>query len=111
MFLLLSLEWLNNIFLIDSVQAPNVLGFQLANTWTKITARDVYGMLRNGKEPGNLDFSFVAATVEKASTYVFAECLIRNAEVSSPTFETQCKLQRGLLSVCSYHWRKRAHIV
>jgi len=24
--------------------------FQLANTWTKITARDVYVMVRNGKE-------------------------------------------------------------
>jgi hypothetical protein len=36
----------------------------------KITARDVYAMVRNGKEPENLDFSSVAATLEKPSTYV-----------------------------------------
>ncbi len=34
-------------------QAPNLLGFQLANTWTKITARDVYAMVTNGKEQEN----------------------------------------------------------
>jgi hypothetical protein len=34
-------------------QTPNVLGFQLANTWPKITARGVYGMVRNGKECEN----------------------------------------------------------
>jgi len=32
---------------------PNLLGFQVANTWTKITARDGYAMVRNGKEPEN----------------------------------------------------------
>jgi hypothetical protein len=34
----------------------------------------------NGKEQQNCDFSLVAATFEKATTYVFAERLIRNAE-------------------------------
>ena len=29
---------------------PNILVFQLANTRTKITARDLYAMVRNGKE-------------------------------------------------------------
>ena len=42
-------------------------------------------MVRNGKEPQNLDFSSVAATFEKANTYVFAERLIRNAEVRGST--------------------------
>ena len=42
-------------------------------------------MVRKRKEPENLDFSSVAATVEKASTYVFAERLIRNAEVRGST--------------------------
>ena len=46
-------------------------------------------MVRNGKEPENLDFSSVAATLEKANTYVFAERLIRNAEV------------RGSIPLCS----------
>ena len=46
-------------------------------------------MLRNGKERENLDFSSVAATLEKAITYVFAERLIRNAEV------------RGSIPLCS----------
>jgi hypothetical protein len=46
-------------------------------------------MVRNGKEAESLDFSSVAATVEKASTYVFAERLIRNAEA------------RGSIPLCS----------
>jgi hypothetical protein len=40
----------------------------VANTWTKITARKGYGMVRNGKERENLDFSSVAATFEKEIT-------------------------------------------
>jgi hypothetical protein len=64
---------------------PKNLGLQLANTWPKITARDGYASVRNVKEPENLHFSSVAATVEKASTYVFAGRLIRNAEVRGST--------------------------
>ena len=64
---------------------PNLLGVQLANTWPKITTRDAYGMVRNGKERENLDFSSVAATFEKAITYVFAESPFRNAEARSST--------------------------
>lgn len=32
------------------------VGTLMANTWTKITARYVYAMVRNGKEPQTLDF-------------------------------------------------------
>ena len=74
--------------LISSQQTPNELGFQLANTCPKITGHGVYAMVRNGKEPENLDFSSVAATFETA-TYVFAGRLIRNAEV------------RGSIPLCS----------
>jgi hypothetical protein len=42
-------------------------------------------MVTNGKEQENLDFSSVAATFEKAITYVFAESPIRNAEARSST--------------------------
>jgi hypothetical protein len=70
-------------------KAPKDLGFQLANIWPKRTAHDVYAMVRNGKEPENLNFSSVAATFEKAITYVFAERLIRNAEA------------RGSIPLCS----------
>src|SRR5688572_20637616 len=42
-------------------------------------------MVTNGKECKNPSFSSVAATVEKPSTYVFAERLIRNAEVRGST--------------------------
>jgi hypothetical protein len=42
-------------------------------------------MEMNGKEPENSQFSSVAATFEKAITYVFAENLIRNAEVRGST--------------------------
>ena len=47
---------------------PNVLGFHVANTWPKITARYGYAMVRNGKEQENPSFSSVAATFEKANT-------------------------------------------
>jgi hypothetical protein len=58
---------------------PNDLGLQLAKTWPKIRARAVYAIVRNWKECKNPWFSSVAATVEKASTYVFAGRLIPNA--------------------------------
>ena len=61
----------------------------MANTWPKIIARGVYAMVRNGKERENCDFPSVAATFEKAITYVFAGSLIRNAEV------------RGSIPLCS----------
>jgi hypothetical protein len=48
----------------------------MANTWTKITARYGYPMVRNGKEPENPLNLLVAATFEKAITYVFAESAI-----------------------------------
>jgi hypothetical protein len=38
---------------------------QVANTWPKITARGVYGLVGNGKEPENPCFSVVAATFER----------------------------------------------
>jgi hypothetical protein len=38
----------------------------VANTWPKITARGIYAMVRKWKEQENPDFSFVAATSEKA---------------------------------------------
>ena len=63
---------------------PSVLGIQLANTWPKITARHVFATVRT-KEQENLDFPSVAATFQKASTYVFSACLIRNAEVRGST--------------------------
>ena len=37
----------------DTQKPPNDLGFQLANTWPKITAPDVYAMGRNGPECKN----------------------------------------------------------
>ena len=39
--------------LVRPVEAHNELGFQLANTWPKITAHDVYAMVRNGKKRQN----------------------------------------------------------
>jgi len=52
----------------------------VANTWTELTALDVYAMATNGKELQNPWFSLVG-NFEKATTYVFAGRLIRNAEV------------------------------
>ena len=61
------------------------INFQVANTWPKITALDIYAMVRNGKEPENPLNLLVAATLEKAITYVFAESPFRNAEARSST--------------------------
>jgi hypothetical protein len=58
---------------------------QVANTWTKITARYGYTMVTNGKKPANPSDLLLAATLEKAITYVFAESPIRNAEARSST--------------------------
>jgi hypothetical protein len=61
------------------------MNFQVANTWTKITARDVYATVTKRKELENPQNLLVAATLEKANTYVFAGCPIRNAEARSST--------------------------
>jgi len=45
-----------------------LIDFQVANTWPKITGRDVYAMVRNGKKPENPQNLLVAATFEKANT-------------------------------------------
>ena len=57
----------------------------MANTWPKITARYGYAMVTKGKERENPWNLLVAATFEKAITYVFAERIIRNAEARSST--------------------------
>jgi hypothetical protein len=57
----------------------------VANTWTKITASYVYAMGTNGEEPENPSNLSVAATLEKANTYVFAERPFRNAEAVGST--------------------------
>ena len=66
----------------------------MANRWTKITARYGYAMVRNGKERENPYNLLVAATLEKAITYVFAESPIRNAEArgSNPRCSTRTRL-------------------
>jgi hypothetical protein len=43
----------NTISIAGEILKKN-LGFQLANTWPKITAHDVYAMEGNGKECKNL---------------------------------------------------------
>ena len=42
--------WSCNSRFLAKPLTPTVLGFQLANTWPKKTARHVYAMVRNGKE-------------------------------------------------------------
>jgi hypothetical protein len=63
-----SLPWFVGDANLASQRFENRFPFQVANTWPKITARDVYGMVRNRKEEETPDFSLVAATFEKAIT-------------------------------------------
>ena len=57
-------------------------------------------MVSNGKKPENPQNLLVAATLEKANTYVFAESPIRNAEVvgSNPICSTKSLSFNGLAS-------------
>jgi hypothetical protein len=50
----------------------------VANLWTEFAALDGYAMTKDGKECKNPKRSLVAATFEKANTYVFAGLLIMN---------------------------------
>jgi hypothetical protein len=50
----------------------------VANLWTEFTAFDCYAMGTNVKKCKNLRKFLVAATFEKANTYVFAGMVIMN---------------------------------
>ena len=65
-------------------------GKLVANLWTEFTAFDWYAMGANGKECENPGSLLVAATFERAKTYVFAETQVRGREVggSNPLART-----------------------
>ena len=50
----------------------------VANLWTEFAAQRGYWLIANVKEPQNPNKLVVAATFEKANTYVFASRLIMN---------------------------------
>ena len=54
---------------------------RVANLWPEFPARDVYRTVADGTECKNPSKSVVAATFEKAKTYVFAEPLVWDREV------------------------------
>jgi len=54
---------------------------RVANLWTELAAHRVYAMATNGKECKIPNRFLVAATFEKAKTYVFAATAIRDCEV------------------------------
>jgi hypothetical protein len=49
----------------DKQLTPNILGFQLANTWTKNNSTRRIRDGKDGKEPENLDFSAVGCNCRK----------------------------------------------
>ncbi len=58
----------------------------MANLWTELTTFDWYAMATNRKECKMLNNFLVAATFEKANTYVFAGMVIMNPrEMHAPT--------------------------
>ena len=63
----------------------------MANLWPEFSARDVYCTVADGTECKNSKKSVVAATLEKANTYVFAEPLVWDREVggSNPLAPTK----------------------
>jgi hypothetical protein len=64
---------------------------RVANLWTEFAALHGYAMSTNVKECENHNRSLVAATFEKAITYVFAATAIRDREVggSNPLAPTK----------------------
>jgi hypothetical protein len=55
----------------------------VANLWTEFPASDGYAMGTNLKECKKLSKTLVAATFEKAKTYIFAGTYIHDREVPS----------------------------
>ena len=53
----------------------------MANLWTEFSAHNRHRMVKNGNGCKNARNSLVAATFEKANTYVFAAPIIRDREV------------------------------
>jgi hypothetical protein len=65
--------------------------FRVANLWTEFPTRDVEPTIADGRECKNPKKSLVAATFEKANTYVSAERFVRDREVggSNPLAPTK----------------------
>jgi hypothetical protein len=59
----------------------SALRFRVANLWTDFAAREGYAMGSDGTQSKNPNRSLVAATFEKAKTYVFAVTQVRDREV------------------------------
>jgi hypothetical protein len=55
--------------------------FFVANLWTELPAHGVYATVADGTECKNPSKTLVAATFEKAITYVFADVVIHNPKV------------------------------
>ena len=61
-----------------SAASRDRLVIRVANLWPEFPARDVYSTAADGTECKNPMKSLVAATFEKAKTYVFAGFVIMN---------------------------------
>jgi hypothetical protein len=55
---------------------------RVANLWTEFSAQNDDALATNVKEPQNPNKLVVAATFERANTYVFASRLIMNPKVA-----------------------------
>jgi hypothetical protein len=60
--------------------------FRVGNLWPECPAHDVYWTVAHGTQCKNPGKPVVAATLEKAKTYVFAEPLVWDREVGSNPF-------------------------
>jgi hypothetical protein len=76
---------------------------RVANLWTEFSALNRYRMVEDGKKCKTLENSLVAATFEKANTYVFAALIIRDREVggSNPLAPTSFLINEPPLTVAS----------
>ena len=80
----------------------------MANLWTEFAARDGYAMATNGKECKNPNEPLVAATFEKAKTYVLTGTQVRDREVGgSNPLAPKSNLQAAPHSTgCSFHLQR-----
>jgi hypothetical protein len=62
----------------------------MANTWTKITARYRYAMVRNGKKPEKPQFFFGGCNFRKGNNLGF--CAVSNSQCGGQGFDGDKKL-------------------
>ena len=69
----------------------------MANTWTELTAHDVYAMIRNGKKPQNLEILIILSNVAELEPNLLASKITKIYLADKLTFPVAKHLEPKLL--------------